>query len=164
MPPRTNQIKAVAREAQIELWLATVQRALLEGLRIRNDAVAIVMEGRGSDTRGKFGLRAGKLWKLPLCGSSGKIKLQRQIFHCFHIAWKTLRKKQVRREFSTVPTASAAGFNLGRETGEQSRNLLREVAGTCLGKLMVNRERGWLPRKCKSQPARGKFFLDGPLS
>lgn len=26
MPPRTNQIKAVAREAQIELWLATVQR------------------------------------------------------------------------------------------------------------------------------------------
>lgn len=64
MPPRTNQIKAVAREAQIELWLATVQRALLEGLRIRNDAVAIVMEGRGSDTRGKFGLRAGKLWHL----------------------------------------------------------------------------------------------------
>jgi len=64
MPPRTNQIKAVAREAQIELWLATVQRSLLEGLMIRNDAVAIVMEGRGSDTRGKFGLRAGKLWHL----------------------------------------------------------------------------------------------------
>jgi hypothetical protein len=77
---------------------------------------------------------------------------------------KTLRKKQKRREFSTVPTASAAGFNLGRETGEQSRNLLREVAGTCLGKLIVNRERGWLPRKCKSQPARGKFFLDSSLS
>ena len=30
-----------------------------------NDAVAIVMEGRESDTRGKFGLRSGKLWKLP---------------------------------------------------------------------------------------------------
>ncbi|PYT06877.1 MAG: hypothetical protein DMF60_08270 [Acidobacteria bacterium] len=27
MPPRTDQIKAVAREAQIELWLATVQPA-----------------------------------------------------------------------------------------------------------------------------------------
>jgi hypothetical protein len=105
MPPRTNQIKAVAREAQIELWLATVQRELLEGLRIRNDAVAIVMGGRGSDTRGKFGLRAGKPW-----------------------------------------------------------NLLREVAGTCLGKLGVHRKQGWLPRKRKSQPARGKFFLDSPLS
>ena len=110
MPPRTNQIKVVAREAQIELWLATVQRELLEGLRIRNDAVAIVMEGRGSDTRGKCGLRAEKLWKLPLCGSRGKIKLQRQFFHCSHIAWKTLRKKQKRGEFPTVPTASAAGL------------------------------------------------------
>ena len=30
MPPRTNQIKAVAHEALIELWLATVQRELLE--------------------------------------------------------------------------------------------------------------------------------------
>jgi hypothetical protein len=88
MPPRTNQIKAVAREAQIELWLATDQPALLEGLRIRNDAVAIVMRGRGSDTTGKFGLRAGTLWLL-----------------------------------------------------------LREVAGTCLGKLRVHRETGLAAKK-----------------
>jgi hypothetical protein len=86
------------------------------------------MEGRESDTRDKFGLPAGKLWKLPLCGSRGKIKLQRQFFHGSHIAWKTLRKKQMRGEFPTVPTASAARFDLGRETGEPSRNLLREVA------------------------------------
>lgn len=165
MPPRTNQIKAVALEAQIELWLATVQRAnCLIGLRIRNDAVAIVMEGRGSDTRGKFGLRAGKLWKLPLCGSSGKIKLQRQFFHCSHIAWKTPRKKQKRGEFPTVPTASAAGFNLGRETGERSRNLLREVARNLSWEAQGELGTWLAAKKLRSQPARGKFFLDSPLS
>jgi hypothetical protein len=80
------------------------------------------MEGRGSDTLDIFWQIAGKLWKLPLCGSRGKIKLQKRFFHGSHIAWKTLRKKQKRGEFPTVPTASAAGFNLGRKTGERTRN------------------------------------------
>jgi hypothetical protein len=119
------------------------------------------MQGKGSDTIGKYGLPAGKLWKLPLCGSSGKIKLQRQFFHCFHIAWKTLRKKQKRGEFSTVPTASAAGFNLGRETG---RSLLREVARNLSWEARGESETWLAAKNMQSRPARGKFFLDSPLS
>jgi hypothetical protein len=122
------------------------------------------MEGRGSDTLDTFGQRAGKLWKLPLCGSRGKIKLQRRFFHCSHIAWKTIRKNQKRGEFPTVPTASAAAFNLARETGEQSRNLLLKLARNCLGKLNVNRKSGLAAKKMQSQPVKGKFFLDSPLS
>jgi hypothetical protein len=116
------------------------------------------MEGRGSDTGYKFGLRAGKLWKLPLCGSRGKIKLQKRFFHGFHIAWKTLRKKQKRGEFPTVPTASAAGFNLGRETGERSRNLLREVTRTCLGSLKVESGTRLAAKKMLIAAGSGKVF------
>src|SRR2546421_2960378 len=102
------------------------------------------MEGRGSDTRNKYGLRAGKLWKLPLCGSRGKIKLQRQFFHCSHIAWKTLRKKQKRGDFPTVPTASAAGLISEEKPVSQVVTCCVRQPGTCLGKLSVHRERGWL--------------------
>jgi len=163
MPPRINQIKAVALEAQIELWLATVQRGncLIRTQDKGTNAVAIVMEGRESDTRNKYGLPAGKLWKLPLCGSTGKIKLQKRFFHCFHIAWKTLRQKQKRGEFSTVTTASAAGFYL---TGKTGRNLLRAVARNLPWE--AHGEPGtWLAAKTiDSRPAREKFFLDSPLS
>ena len=122
-----------------------------------------MMEGRGSDTRGKFGLRAGKLWKLPLCGSSGKIKLQRQFPHCFHIAWKTLRKKQKRGDFPTVPTASAAGFNLEPETGEPSRNLLREAARN-LPWEALGASGTWLAaRKLNRSRLGDSFFLTAPF-
>jgi hypothetical protein len=122
------------------------------------------MEGRKSDTSNIFGQRAGKLWKLPLCGSRGKIKLQRRFFHRSHIAWKTLRKKQKRGEFPTVPTASAAPFNLARETGEQSRNLLHEFAKALCWEAQGESVTGLAAKKMQSRPAKGKFFLDSPLS
>lgn len=122
------------------------------------------MEGRASDTKNEFGQAAGKLWKLPLCGSIGKIKLQRRFFHCSHIAWKTLRKKQKRGEFPTVPTASAAGFNLGKQTGDQSRNLLCELARNLSWEAQGESGTGLAAKKMQSLPARGKFFLDSPLS
>src|SRR5439155_17251294 len=121
------------------------------------------MEGRGSDTRNKYGLRAGKLWKVPLCGSRGKIKLQRQFFHCSHIAWKTLRKKQKRGDFPTVPTASTAGFNLGRETGEPSRNLLREAARN-LPWEALGASGTWLAARKLNRSRLGEsFFLTAPF-
>ena len=100
-------------------------RKLLDRTQIRNDAGAIVMDGRGSDTRNKNGLPVGKLWKLR------------------------------------APTASAAGFHLGRETG---RNLLREVARHLSWEARGASETGLAAKKMKWQPARGKFFLDNPLS
>jgi hypothetical protein len=100
------------------------------------------MEGRASDTLDIFGQRAEKLWKLPLCGSRGTIKLQKRFFHGSHIAWKTLRKKQKRGEF---PTASAAGFNLGRKTGERTRNLVRELARPLCWE--AQGESGWAGRQ-----------------
>jgi hypothetical protein len=107
-----------------------------------------VTEGRGSDTDCKFELRAGKLWKLPLCGSNGKIKLQRH----FPTAPTSLGKLSPRyksaESFPQFPQLRRLGFVLGRETGERSRYLLPEIAGTWLGTLNVNREKGWLPRKC----------------
>ena len=80
-----------------------------------------------------------------------------------HSAWKTLRKKQKRGEFPTVPTASAAAFNLGRETGG---NLLREVARNRNLSWEAHRaSETWLAaKKMHSQPAKEKFFLDSPLS
>ena len=51
-----------------------------------------------------------KLWKLTRCGNRGKIKEPKRFSHCFHSAWKTLRKR--RSEFPTVPTASAASFSI----------------------------------------------------
>lgn len=116
MPPRTDQIKAVAHEAQIELWLATVQHELLEGLRTRTDAVTIVMEGRGSDTSDKYELSAGK-----------------------------------------------TGLNLRREAG---RSLLGEVAKEPnLSWKAHGASQTWLAtEKMQSRSAKGKFFLDSPLS
>jgi hypothetical protein len=61
-------------------------------------------------------------------------------------------------------TASAAGFILARETGAQSRNLMRHSARNCVGKLEVKRRQELAARKMQSTPARGKFFLDNPLS
>ncbi len=59
-----------------------------------------------------------KLWKLTRCGNRGKIKEPKRFSHCFHSAWKTLRKR--RSEFPTVPTASAASFSI--KTQQQKPN------------------------------------------
>lgn len=98
------------------------------------------------------------LWK------QWKIKLQRRFFHCSHIAWKTLRKKQKRGEFPTVPTASTAGFNLGRETCERSHNLLRELARNLCWEAQGESGMGLAAKKTQSRSAKAKFFLDSPLS
>jgi len=67
----------------------------------------------------------------------------------FHSAWKTLRKKQKRGEFSTVPTASAAGFFSRKEPVSR-----RRYPGLCYAETYSHAkahrlpgDRGWLPRK-----------------
>ena len=105
----------------------------------------------------------GKLWKLPLCGSRGKIKLQGNFPTASTIAWKTLRKKQKRGDFPTVPTASAAGFNLEPETGEPSRNLLREAARN-LPWEALGASGTWLAARKLNRSRLGEsFFLTAPF-
>lgn len=61
-----------------------------------------------------------------------------------HSAWKTLRKKQKRGEFSTVPTASPAGFSK-QKTSEQSLSPNLCVAKTYSPEAVrFPGDRGWL--------------------
>src|SRR3977135_2069096 len=71
-----------------------------------------------------------------------------------HSAWKTLRKKQKRGEFSTVPTASAAGYFPRKRTSEQT-----PLPPACALRRHIPpgshsyRGRSWLPRTIL-QPAK----------
>src|ERR1700730_1694327 len=166
MPPRTNQIKAVAREAQIELWLATGQRANCL-IRTQDN------QRRSCDCDGRQRIRH----EGHIQATSGEAVETAAL-------WKLWEKLNYKDNSSTAPTSlgklsarnkSAESFpqlpqlrrlTLISEEKPVSRAATRcvRLAGTCLGKLKVNRERGWLPRKCKSQPGRGRSFLDIPLS
>src|SRR2546423_305200 len=70
--------------------------------------------------------RAGKavetaaLWKTVEKSSKGRRSSLSDFSTSFHSAWKTLRKKQKRGEFSTVPTASAARCFFPGRTSEQT--------------------------------------------
>jgi len=72
------------------------------------------MNGR-IDTEDKYlsrgeAVETAALWKLWKNHSKEADYLFVDFSTSSHSAWKTLRKKQKRGEFSTVPTASAAGF------------------------------------------------------
>ena len=60
----------------------------------------------------------------------------------FHSAWKTLRKKQKRGEFSTVPTASTAGYSFRKEPVSG-----RRYPGLCCAKTYSPREGPSVPGK-----------------
>src|SRR2546428_510318 len=70
--------------------------------------------------------RAGKavetaaLWKLWKNHPKEEDQSLSDFSTSFHSAWKTLRKKQKRGEFSTVPTASAARRFFPGRTSEQT--------------------------------------------
>jgi hypothetical protein len=83
----------------------------------------------------------------------------------FHSAWKTLRKKQKRGEFSTVPTASAAGFFPQKESVSRRRYPSLCYAET-YSHTKAHRppgDRGWLPRIQSRSRLRSSLSLTAPF-
>ena len=83
----------------------------------------------------------------------------------FHSAWKTLRKKQKRGEFSTDPTASAAGCFSRKEPVSR-----RRYPGLCYAETYSHAkahrlpgDRGWLPRKQSRSQLRSSLSLTAPF-
>ena len=82
----------------------------------------------------------------------------------FHSAWKTLRKKQKSGEFSTVPTASTAGYFFRKKPVSG-----RRYPGLCCAETYSPREgpafpgRGWLPRKQSRSQLRNSLSLTAPF-
>src|SRR5437667_10926955 len=102
------------------------------------------MEGRGSDTRNKYGLRAGKLWKLPLCGSRGKLNYKGN----FSTASTSLGKLSARNKsaeiFPQFPQLRRLGLIWNQKPVSQVETCCVRQPGTCLGKLSVHRHCGCL--------------------
>jgi len=82
----------------------------------------------------------------------------------FHSAWKTLRKKQKRGEFSTVPTASTAGYFSRKEPVSS-----RRYPDMCFAETYSPREgpsvpgKGWLARKQSRSQLRSSLSLTAPF-
>ena len=144
--PSYNQIKLSALEAQIGPWLALVptDHCLRRPQRTRRCSWA-VMNAR-TDTGGRYfsrGESCGNCRAMETVEKSckGRGSSLSDFSTSSHSAWKTLRKKQKRGEFSTVPTASAAGYFPRKEPVSR-----RRYPGLCFAET-------YLPRKA---PASGE--------
>ena len=158
--PSYNQIKLSALEAQIGPWLALVptDHCLRWPQRTRRCSSA-VMNAR-TDTGGRYlsrGESCGNCRAMETVekSSNGSGSSLSDFSTSSHSAWKTLRKKQKRGEFSTVPTASAAGF-FPERTSEQTPLPRLVFCGDISPKEGPSFPgRGWLPgNQSLQQPAK----------